>query len=236
MKQGLDKIIGLPTEKERARIDILASHRLGEPYPHTLLHGIGGTGKTHFGRCLAAECGGFFREKEAASLRSRKDTVELLVESDDYARSRRQRLILFIDEIHRLTPLQQEVFYFPMVEWRVDQGDDNWYEMRPFTLMGATTQLHLLDEHSFQKRFQNVWEIKPYSDSYMVRIISGLLSAHKIHHDWNDLKRIATVCCGIPRTAKRLCVKLRNHCVAHSRTRLTSQDINRVFLLEGLVQ
>jgi len=234
--KGLDRIIGLTLEKEKARIDIVASHRLGEPFPHTLLHGIGGCGKTFFAKCIAEQLKYYFVEKEGASLRSRKDIVELLVESNQRANSRGRKLLLFVDEIHRLTPLQQEVFYYPMIEWRVDQGDENWYLMRPFTLMGATTRLGELDEHSFQKRFQNLWEIKPYSSAYMTQIVSGLLTGHKITHVLHDLRRIATICNGIPRTAKRLCLKIRNHCVAHGRSRLTSGDIDRVFSREGIVQ
>ena len=231
--KGLDKIIGLTLEKEKARIDIVASHRLGEPFPHTLLSGGGGIGKTFFAQCIAEDLKCYFVEKEGAALRSRKDIVELLVESNQRAISRGRKLLLFVDEIHRLTPLQQEVFYYPMIEWRLDWGDQ-WYKIRPFTLMGATTHLDELDEHSFQKRFQNIWEIKAYSTSYMARIISGLLSEHRIRHQWQDLLRVAAVCDGIPRTAKRLCLKLRNHCVASGRSNLTSTDIDRVFQLEGI--
>jgi len=232
----LDKIIGLTLEKEKARIDIVASYRLKTPFPHSLFYGVGGCGKTLFAKCIAEELQYYFIEKEGSSLRSRKDIVELLIEADHQARSHGRILLLFVDEIHRLTCLQQEVFYYPMIEWRIDQGNENWYPMHPFTLMGATTQLDQLDKHSFQNRFQNVWEIKSYNNSYMTRIISNILNKYRISYTWSDLLRVVAVCGGIPRTANRLCLKLHNYCVSRGRSNLCSKDIDHVFYLEHITQ
>ena len=229
--RGLDFLIGLATEKERARIDILASHRLGETFPHTLLHGIGGTGKTAFCRAIAEELNYFFHEKEAASLRSREDIIDLLVDANSRAGRAGLSLLLFVDEIHRLTNRQQEVFYYPMTERRLDRGDDSWLSLSPFTLVGATTQIDKLDEHCFVKRFQNVWHIKPYNECHIIQILSNLFKGWNIVCEYSILQKLASHCQGLPRTAVREARNVRNFVVACGRRVVTNVDILRVLTM-----
>ena len=233
MQRGLTRLVGLTTEKHRAQIDIDACRFSGEPYPHTLLWGRGGTGKTAFARAIAEDLGYLFIEKEAASLRHRKDIVEFLIESDKKARMSQKRLLMFIDECHRLTVRQQEVFYFPMTELRFDQGDNHWYHMATFTLFMATTQMERLDQNSFVTRFSNVWELKPHHTLVMERILHQMFSDLKIGLDYSYLPKLAALCQGIPRTAWNLARKLRQHALAHKRSHLTSSDIDNVLRLEG---
>ena len=98
MKRGLARLVGMATEKSRAVIDIEACKHSGDTFPHTLIHGRGGLGKTAFARAIAEELGYLFIEKEAASYRHRKDIIEHLRESDKRARTSGKRLLLFIDE------------------------------------------------------------------------------------------------------------------------------------------
>lgn len=216
-RQRLNDLIGLVAEKRRARIDIAACLALKEIFPHTLIYGRGGLGKTTFSRSVALELGYYFVEKEAAALKSRDDIVELLVGADETARSLGRPLLLFIDECHRLTVRQQEVFYFPMDEWKIDTGDDNWVNLRPFTLFGATTQRDKLDANSFVGRFSNKWELEPYAPIHMSQIVTGMLETHSLRASKKALEIIVGLCGGIPRKADRLVTKVRNYMIAHRR-------------------
>lgn len=230
---GLDCLQGLLTLKTRAKIDIAACRFSGETFPHTLIHGIGGIGKTAFARAIADELQYLFIEKEAAAFRYRSEIIEFLQESDQKARKSEHPLLVFIDECHRLTVRQQEVFYFPMAELRVDQGDDHWYNMNPFTLFTATTHIERLDQNSFVKRFNNVWKMEPHHPVFMERILQQMFANLSIDCDYMHIHRLSLICGGIPRTAWNLAQKLRRHALAHHRSSIRTSDVDNVLRLEG---
>lgn len=232
---GLNRLVGLTTLKKRAQIDIRAIKMTRETFPNTLLFGLGGIGKTSFARSIANELNYMFVEKEAASFRHRKDIVEFLKESDQRARKAHRRLLLFIDECHRLTVRMQEVFYFPMDELKVDEGKDNWYRMAPFTLFAATTQMDRLDANSFVARFQNVWEMKPFPQVILEQILQQMFDQLRMGCERKGLQKLAAYCGGIPRTADQLSKKVRNHAIAHSRRIATADDVDSVLSMEGLL-
>lgn len=234
MRRGLSSLVGLGVEKSRAEIDIRACKVSGETFPHTLIYGRGGIGKTSFARAIAEELGYWFVDKEAASFRHRKDIITCLQESEEISRKKGLTLLLFIDECHRLTNRMQEVFYFPMVENRVDMGLGSWYVMRPFTLFCATTQVERLDRYSFIPRFQNVWEMRSHSLMIMDRIIYLMFMDFEIDISMSLVRRIALLCDGIPRTAYQLVRKIRNYALAHGRKTVETGDVNQVVYLEGL--
>lgn len=218
-------------EKKRALIDIAACKRTGESFPHTLIYGQGGLGKTTFARAIAYELNYHFVEKEAASFRHRKDIVEFLVESDKAARRREKRLLMFVDECHRFTVLKQEVFYFPMSDLKVDVGNDTWYKFSPFTLFMATTQPERLDRNSFVTRFDNEWELKPHHPIIMEQILQSMFAEVGIRCGSQEMRRLATICSGIPRTARTLVNKLRRYVIAHNRLVVTNSDLDKVLAM-----
>lgn len=240
MLRGLAKLVGLTREKKLASIAILACKRLHETFPHTILFGEGGLGKTALARAVAEELGYVFFEKEAASLKSRNDIVELLIECNRQAKQKQRPFLLFIDEVHQLTGRQQEVFYFPMTERRIDCGDDNWLSLEPFTLFSATTKIHRkdmqlasprLDIASFINRFPNQWEIRPYHQLHIVEIIRAFMGKHRFAISYANAAYLAGFCKGVPRTAVRMCQQVRMYAAAHNRNQIEKDDIDEILAL-----
>ena len=234
MQGGLSSLVGLTEEKERARIDIKACLITGEPYPHTLLHGVGGCGKTLLARCIGEELGYHFVEREGAALKTRNHIVELLSLSHAAAHECNKHLLLFIDECHRLPVVLQEVFYYPMKEWRITTvGGEICFS--PFTLMAATTRKDMLDEASFVDRFQNKWEIKRFDELHIQEILVHLFEEEGVLFDVRVIRLIAQRCLGIPRQASNLAMKIRNLVLWRGGDWVvTMQDIYKVFELEGI--
>ncbi len=234
MGKGLDALVGLDLEKEKARIDIAACKVTREPFPHTLLYGPGGLGKTAFARAIAEELGYHFVEVEGASLKNRDKIVHLLVESDQTAKRLAKRLLLFIDEIHRLSKLQQEVFYYPLVEHRIINEHGIEHSLAPFCLIGATTRYDMLDEASFVKRFQNSWRLSRYSQHSIERILARIFNAGSIGFSCESITLIAQRCLGIPRQAVLLSRKIRNQVLARGSREVMVSDCWAVFRREGI--
>jgi len=232
-RTGLDSLIGLTTEKQRAFIDIKACRMTGEVMNHILLFGPGGCGKTSYARAIAEELDYHFVEREGASLKTRTQIIELLITSDAEAANNNKPLMLFVDEVHRLPIAQQEVFYYPMKEWRVTTAD-SIIEFNPFTLICATTRRDMLDENSFVSRFQNKWEIRPYDNLHIQEILASIFEKEKLEYDPQVIESIANRCLGIPRQASNLAMKIRNEVLASGSRRVTLQDIYKIFELEEL--
>ena len=229
----LNDLVGLTEEKKRAYIAIKAARITGEPFGHTLLTSLGGLGKTSFGRAIAGELGYYFVEREAFSLRSPDQIAELIISSNKDAYQSGKKLFLFIDEVHRLTLKMQEVFYYPMKEWKVSY-QHNYVDLHPFTLVAATTRKDMLDDASFVQRFINQWEIKRYTNTEICQIIGTIFYREKISCDDYDIHGIAARCLGIPRQANNLALKVRNYVLSHDRRNVTAEDINAVFRIEHI--
>jgi len=157
----LNGLVGLADLKEKARICARSSYDRRVPFPHTLLHGIGGTGKTQFARAVAEELGYHFVEVEAAVFKTREGLVRCLTDSCAQAVSEGRTLLFFIDEIHRLGVLQ-ETLYYPMREYRITSTSGCHLDFPPFSLFGATTRMDKLDENSFVESFVNQWLLTRY--------------------------------------------------------------------------
>ena len=230
---GLDNLVGLVSEKKKARIEIAAAKVTGEPIGHVLLSGLGGTGKTQFSRSISEELGGFFVEQEAFSLKKPDDISDLIISSNREAVNLRRKLILFIDEVHRLTLRLQEVFYYPMKEWRISTKR-GYVNLAPFTLIAATTRKDMLDDASFIQRFPNQWEIKRYHVDHICEIIRRIFIKEKIVAGPSEIQLIANRCLGIPRQANNLAIKIRNYVLSQGRRVVREPDIEYVFSLEKI--
>lgn len=209
---NLGSLIGLPSEKAKAITQIRGCLANDLLFPHTLLTGIGGCGKTAFARSIGVELGYFFVEVEAIVFKTREQIQEFLISSSSKATnagtSKEWTLLLFIDEIHRLSLPLQEALYVPMKEWRVStrKGDR---QIAPFTLIGATTRFDLLDSNSFVTRFDNHWELERYSEGDIGLIVAQEFRKLNLHFSRDSVLMIAKRCLGIPRYAISFVQKLR---------------------------
>ncbi|MDQ6988430.1 MAG: Holliday junction DNA helicase RuvB C-terminal domain-containing protein [Mariprofundaceae bacterium] len=229
----LNDLIGLFREKSKALTLIRACRNSGFIFPHTLLHGIGGTGKTALARAIGTELGYHFVEVESIIFRNRDQLLQFLFESSSFANKSGHSLLLFIDEIHRLKLSLQESLYLPMKEWRITshQGD---IKISPFTLFGATTRFDMLDSNSFVTRFDNQWEIERYSLTDIGLIIAQSFRHYHIRFNRDVVDEIAQRCLGIPRIAISFVKKVMMFALSVSTNHITLSHVHHMFKLEQI--
>ncbi len=235
MKKGLDKLVGMRREKARARIDIAACGKMGEVFPHTLLEGVGGTGKTALALAIAEELGYYCVVTEAAAMKTREHIIKRIQVANAKALQLQRPLLLFVDEVQRLSEPQQEVFYYPMdrKEPRIILPTET-VSLQPFTLMAATTRRDELDQASFVKRFGNIWRITRYSVDDLVVILDMYFKSQNMVCEYEHVYFIASRSLGIPRQALRLGEKVRNVFLASNSVKFTMAHCERAIQLEGI--
>jgi holliday junction DNA helicase RuvB len=229
----IHELIGLTRIKELVAIDIAACKHTDEPFPHSLLWGVGGTGKTELANAISTELNYRFKVVEGASLKSKEQIHSLLISLSDGYRSDCRRAVLYIDEVHRLSRVNQECFYYPMAEWRII-SENGVHRLMPFTILASTTRIDLLDAGSFMTRFQNKWEITPYHKIHICEILSKYFDKQKITYVPEILNDIASRCLGIPRNAISLAKKMRNYILSKRRRNILPTDCGVLFRLERI--
>jgi len=229
----LSSLIGLNKEKQLARIQISACMCVNEIFPHTLLTGVGGTGKTAFARAIGDELGYHFIETHAAVFKKKDQLFPAIISHSEESKRLGKRLLFFIDEIHRLRLDFQECLYSPMKEWWIPTASGR-HKVNPFSLFGATTRFDMLDSNSFITRFGNVWEIDRYSEVTLAIIIARELSRNKINFSDEVPQNIAKRCLGIPRTAVNFSQKLRNLLLSKNKKIADGSDVDQMFDLEEI--
>ena len=232
-KLRLSSLIGLTREKRKAQLLIRACANSGETFPHTLLYGIGGTGKTEFARRVGTELGYHFVETHAAAFKKREILFDALIEQSNEAKRVGRDLLFFIDEIHRLTLILQEALYQAMKEWWIPTPSGR-LQIPPFTLFGATTRFDMLDSNSFVTRFGNVWEIQRYELAEVAAIVAGELSKHGLGFTSEVSHEIAKRCLGIPRNAVNLANKVRIAAISQGSREVTLAHTRFTFDLEQI--
>lgn len=228
---SFDGVIGLSRLKACIASCLSSCKIRGAPFPHSLLCGNGGTGKTMIARSIASFLGHTFFEIEAAELRNREVAQKWILDCNDAAKS---SFILFCDEIHRLERTQ-EAFYYPM-EDRIVNRRQQRIKLHPFTLIGATTRRDKLDQGSFLNRFKNVWDIERYSLYETELIIQRYCKELGLEWEIAEVSSIARRSLGIPRIAKNLTEKVRDQ-VLHNHPKLLyikEEDVLNVFAMEEI--
>jgi Holliday junction DNA helicase RuvB len=208
--KGLAEYVGQAKTREQLEIFIGAARKRGEALDHVLLFGPPGLGKTTLSHIIANELGVNLRSTSGPVLEKPKDLAALLtnLEKND---------VLFIDEIHRLSPVVEEILYPALEDYQIDimigegpAARSIKLDLQPFTLVGATTRAGMLT-NPLRDRFGIVARLEFYTPEELTRIVhrsAGLLQAPI---DAEGAAEIARRSRGTPRIANRLLRRVRDY-------------------------
>jgi Holliday junction DNA helicase RuvB len=204
-----DDYVGQEKHKDNLRVFVEAARRRGEPLDHLLLCGPPGLGKTTLAQILAHEMGVTLHMTNGPVVEHKGALAGLLTKLGEND-------ILFIDEIHRLNPIVEESLYPAMEDFRIDvmTGEGAFassiqIELKPFTLVGATTRTGLLTAPLFS-RFGHVLRLDFYPVPELARIVLRSASLLGVEVDAASCDEIAKRSRGTPRVANRLLRRVRD--------------------------
>lgn len=213
---------------ENLEVFVEAAKYRGEPLDHTLLHGPPGLGKTTLSNIIANELGVGFKITSGPVLDKPGDLAGILT-------SLEPRDVLFIDEIHRLSPVVEEYLYSAMEDYRIDIMIDKGpsarsiqIDLNPFTLVGATTRSGLLTA-PLRARFGINLHLEYYGPEMLQNIIKRSAMILKVPIDDDAAIEIARRSRGTPRIANALLRRVRDFAQVKGNGRI-DRDIARLSL------
>jgi Holliday junction DNA helicase RuvB len=208
--KGLADYVGQAKVREQLEIFIGAARKRAEAMDHVLLFGPPGLGKTTLSHIIAHELGVSLRSTSGPVLEKPKDLAAILtgLERND---------VLFIDEIHRLSPVIEEILYPALEDYQIDIliGDGPAarsikLELQPFTLVGATTRAGMLT-NPLRDRFGIVARLEFYSADELAHIVRRSAGLLNVPTDDEGAFEIARRSRGTPRIANRLLRRVRDY-------------------------
>ncbi len=207
--QGFMEFMGQPRIIENLLVFIEAARRREEPLDHVLLHGPPGLGKTTLSHIIANELGVNIKITSGPVLEKPGDLAGLLTNLE-------ARDVLFIDEIHRLSPVVEEYLYSAMEDFKIDIMIDSGpnarsiqIELSPFTLVGATTRSGLLTS-PLRSRFGITSRMEYYTAETLCKIVIRSASILKTEIITDGAMEIARRSRGTPRIANMLLRRVRD--------------------------
>ena len=210
---------------ENLQVFVEAAKYRGEPLDHTLLHGPPGLGKTTLSNIIANELGVGFKLTSGPVLDKPGDLAGILtsLETND---------VLFIDEIHRLSPVVEEYLYSAMEDYRIDIMIDKGpsarsirIDLNPFTLIGATTRSGLLTA-PLRARFGINLHLEYYDPATLTRIIKRSAAILNVPIDDDAALEISRRSRGTPRIANALLRRVRDFAQVKGSGRINTEIAN----------
>jgi holliday junction DNA helicase RuvB len=218
----LDEYVGQEKARSQLEIFINAARGRSEALDHVLLFGPPGLGKTTLAHIIAREMGVNLRQTSGPVLERAGDLAALLtnLEPND---------VLFIDEIHRLSPVVEEILYPAMEDYRLDimigegpAARSVKLELAPFTLVGATTRAGMLT-NPLRDRFGIVSRLEFYTTEELGRIVSRSAGLLELSMTATGAAEIAKRSRGTPRIANRLLRRVRDYAQVKSDGKVSAE-------------